>query len=223
VTIRCGATPPSTRSTSVATVRSGVAESRCSPGIIGPTLAACTATGLATAALAAVAYRLEVFLLVCVLITTIAAGLTWSGTAYFQGQRRLGLAAWTSQLSNWQLVPVAVITALLGHVTAAAPCVLITGAGVIAASAVWLHLVRREAAVAPQPDPGELLSEALSLVLIQTSSAAFLQLERLLIAPTVGLHELAVFGVLATLVGSPFSHAAGRRSTHAHTRAAGNR
>ena len=168
------------------------------------TLAACTATGLATAALAAVAYRLEVFLLVCVLITTIAAGLTWSGTAYFQGQRRLGLAAWTSQLSNWQLVPVAVISALLGHVTAAAPCVLITGAGVIAASAVWLHLVRREAAVAPQPDPGELLSEALSLVLIQTSSAAFLQLERLLIAPTVGVHDLAVFGVLATLVGSPF-------------------
>ena len=167
-------------------------------------LAASTAVGLATAALAAVAYRLEIFLLACLLIATIAAGLTQSGTAYFQGQHRLGLAVWISQLSNWQLVPVALITALFRHVTAAAPCVLITGAGVIAASAVWLHIVRREAAAAPQPDPGALFSEALSLVMIQASSAAFLQLERLLIAPAVGVDDLAVFGVLATLVGSPF-------------------
>lgn len=32
----------------------------------------------------------------------------------------------------------------------------------------------------------------------------FLQLERLLLAPTVGVQELALFGVLAALVGSPF-------------------
>jgi hypothetical protein len=39
---------------------------------------------------------------------------------------------------------------------------------------------------------------------IHTSNAVFLQLERLLLVPIAGLQALAVFGVLASLVASPF-------------------
>jgi hypothetical protein len=49
-----------------------------------------------------------------------------------------------------------------------------------------------------------MFGEALSLVTITTSSSVFLQLERLLLPPTVGIQDLALFGVLAALVGSPF-------------------
>jgi len=66
-----------------------------------------TATGLATPALAAVPYRLEVFLLVCVLITTIGRG-TQRGRARVLSRPASPRAGGvTSQLSNWQLVPVA--------------------------------------------------------------------------------------------------------------------
>ena len=44
----------------------------------------------------------------------------------------------------------------------------------------------------------------MSLLALQTSGAAFLQLERLLLGPIVGLHDLAVYSVLAALVSSPF-------------------
>jgi hypothetical protein len=48
------------------------------------------------------------------------------------------------------------------------------------------------------------LGEALSLVAIHSSNSVFLQLERLLLAPLVGVQALALFGVVAALVGSPF-------------------
>jgi hypothetical protein len=44
----------------------------------------------------------------------------------------------------------------------------------------------------------------MSLLTVQACSAGFMQLERLLLGPIVGLHELAVYSVLAALVSSPF-------------------
>jgi O-antigen/teichoic acid export membrane protein len=167
-------------------------------------LAASTATALATAVFAGIVYHLEVPLLACILVTTIAAGVTQGSAGHFQGQRQFGTAVWILQLSNWALLPVAAITALFGLETATGPCVLIAAAAVLAAVAGWLLVLRRKGSGAAQPNPGALIGEALSLVTITASSSVFLQLERLLVPPMVGVQELALFGVLAALVGSPF-------------------
>jgi O-antigen/teichoic acid export membrane protein len=55
-----------------------------------------------------------------------------------------------------------------------------------------------------QPSPWNLRGESLSLATAQAGGSTFLQIERLLVGPTVGLHELATFGVLAAFVSSPF-------------------
>jgi O-antigen/teichoic acid export membrane protein len=167
-------------------------------------LMASIATAAATTALAALAYHLEAALLVCVLIATIASGVTQSGAAHFQGQRRFGTALWIFQFSNWALVPVALITAALGLDTATAPCVLMTVAAVISALAGWLLVSRHPEPHEGQPRPAMLFGEALSLMTIHVSNGVLLQLERLLLVPAVGVHELAQFGVVASLVGSPF-------------------
>ena len=167
-------------------------------------LAACTAVGVAAAAAAAIAYHLTVALLTCVLCCTAAKGVVQACGAHFRGERQFSAAIWILQLSNWTLVPVAVCSALLRFRTAVGPSVLITLTGVAGASFAWLQVIRSQHPGEPQPRPARLLGEAFSLVTLESSSAAFLQLERLLLVPTVGIGGLALFGVLAALVGSPF-------------------
>lgn len=167
-------------------------------------LAACAAVGAVTAAATAIAYHLPLPLLTCVLLATAARGVVQACGAHFQGQRQFPTALWIRQLPNWALVPVALCSALLEFRTANGACVLITVAGLAGASAAWLQVARRGRPGNPQPPPGKSLGEAFSLVTLESSSAMFLQLERLLLVPTVGLGGLALFGVLAALVGSPF-------------------
>lgn len=167
-------------------------------------LMASIVTALTTTALAAIAYHLEAALLGCVLIATLASGVTQAAAAHFQGQRQFGTAIWVFQFSNWALIPVALITAALGLDRAIGPCLLIAIAGVVAAIAGWLLVIRYKDSHSAQPMPGVLFGEALSLMTIHVSNGVLLQLERLLLVPTVGVHGLALFGVVAALVGSPF-------------------
>lgn len=167
-------------------------------------LAACTAVGIAAAAVTAIAYHLTLPLLMCVLWATAARGVVQACAAHFRGERQFSTAIWILQLSNWTLVPVALCSALLRFRTAIGPSILITVAGVAGAWFAWRQVVCSERPGERQPPPGRLLGEAFSLVTLESSSAAFLQLERLLLVPTVGIGALALFGVLAALVGSPF-------------------
>lgn len=167
-------------------------------------LGACTAVGVATAAFTAIAYHLALPLLICVWLATAARGVVQACGAHFQGQRQFPTALLIRQLSNWALVPVALCSALLQFRTAIGPSALITVAALAGASAAWRQVIRRERPDEPQAPPGKLFGEAFSLVTLESSSAVFLQLERLLLVPTVGIAGLALFGVLAALVGSPF-------------------
>ena len=172
-----------------------------------------TAVGLVTAAVSAVVYRLDGALLICILVTTIASGLMQSSAAHFQGRQRFGPAVWIVQLSNWTLLFAALLTALAGFETAARSCAVLALTSAIGGAAAWVLAARqdgrgtsrqtsapREASVPARA----LLGEAFSLVTIHTSNAVFLQLERLLLAPIVGVQALALFGVVAALVASPF-------------------
>lgn len=167
-------------------------------------LASCTAVGVVAAAVTAIAYHLAVPLMICVLLATAARGVVQACAAHFRGERQFSTALWILQLSNWALVPVALCCALFQFRTALGPAALITVVALAGALAAWLRVSRKEQSHEPQPSPRDLLGEALSLVTVESSSAVFLQLERLLLVPTVGVGGLALYGVLAALVGSPF-------------------
>ena len=157
--------------------------------------------GLVTVVVSTIVYRLDPALLACILITTIASGLIQSSAAHFQGQQRFGPATWIIQLSNWTLLLAAVLSALLGLDRAVEACELLTATTTAAGAFAWI--VAR-ASNTGQPAPGTLRKEGLSLVSIHVSNSVFLQLERLLLAPIAGVQALALFGVVAALVASPF-------------------
>jgi O-antigen/teichoic acid export membrane protein len=158
---------------------------------------------IATALVSAVLYHLALTLLICILVTTIGSGLMQASSAHFQGQQRFGPATWIVQLPNWTLLVAALIAAAVRFQTAIGPCVLIavtTAAGGVGA---WVFAGTHPSAE-PRLGSRALFGEAFSLVSITTCNSIFLQLERLLLAPIAGVHAVALFGVVAALVGSPF-------------------
>lgn len=167
-------------------------------------LAACLTTACAAALVAALIYDLPPALSASVGLITLTLGVAQSAGGHFQGQQRLRPAVWVVQLLNGTLALVAVITLAARLTSAVQVCLLFSAIGILGATVVWQLVRRHEGTGDLQPVPWRLRREAISLVTVQTCSSAFLQLERLLLGPLVGLHDLAVFGVLAALVISPF-------------------
>jgi len=167
-------------------------------------LGASAVTAAAVAAVAAAVYHLSLSLAVAVAGITLALGVAQSVGGHFQGRQDLRVAVWVVQLLNGSLAAVAILNLGLGLTTAGAVCSLTAGVGLAAAAAVWWLLRRGEGSGATQPMPWGLRREAISLLAVQTGGSVFLQLERLLIGPVAGLHELAVYSVLAAFVSSPF-------------------
>jgi O-antigen/teichoic acid export membrane protein len=167
-------------------------------------LTACLTTALGAAIVAACVYRLPPALAVSVALITLALGVAQSAGGHFQGRQQLRTAVWVVQLLNGSLTLGALLALLLGLTTAGAVCLLVAALALLAAAAVWRLVGRREGAGGPQPTAWGLRREATSLLAVQTGNAAFLQLERLLVGPAVGLHDLALYGVLAAFVASPF-------------------
>lgn len=167
-------------------------------------LGACAVTALGAAAVAALVYHLAAPLVVSVTLITIALGTAQAAGGHFQGQQHLRAAVWVVQLLNGAIALVAVLDMGLGLASAAAVCLAIAAVALLGAAAVWWLVRRREGSGDSQPAPWGLRGEAMSLLTVQTCGSAFMQLERLLLGPIVGLHDLAVYSVLAALVSSPF-------------------
>ena len=166
-------------------------------------LSACATTALGAAMVAALVYHLSATVVASVALSTLALGIAQSAGGHFQGQQRLRTAVWVVQLLNGALALVAVLAALFGLSSAGAVCSWMAGVAIVAAAVVW-WFVRRPGGGGRQPTPWGLRREAISLLIVQSCSAGFMQLERLLLGPIVGLHDLAVYSVLAALVSSPF-------------------
>jgi O-antigen/teichoic acid export membrane protein len=167
-------------------------------------LTACATTAAAAAAVCALVYRLPLAIAASAALLTLALGMAQSAGGHFQGQQQLRTAVWVVQLLNGSLTLTAILALALRLTTAAAVCSLLAAIAILAAAAVW-HLVRRrEGQDDNPPTPWRLRREAMSLLAVQGGGAGFLQLERLLIGPIVGLHDLALYGVLAAFVSSPF-------------------
>lgn len=167
-------------------------------------LGASVLTAAGAAAVAGLVYHLSASLVASVAVITLALGIAQSAGGHFQGQQRLRTAVWVVQLLNGALALVALFELAVRLPSAGAVCSLVAALSILAAIGV-LWLVRRgEGAGRAQAAPWGLRWEAMSLLSVQACGSAFMQLERLLLGPIVGLHDLAVYSVLAALVSSPF-------------------
>jgi O-antigen/teichoic acid export membrane protein len=168
-------------------------------------LVACVLTGVLTAIVAALVYGLSADMLIALGVATAATGACLAAVAHFQGQRQFGIAAWLLQIMpNMALAPVALLAMIPSFRSASRLSGVLAAAGVICFAGAWCLVVSRQPSAANPPRLTALWREALSLVGITMASAVFLQLERLVLVPTVGVHDLALYGVVASLVGSPF-------------------
>jgi O-antigen/teichoic acid export membrane protein len=160
--------------------------------------------GLATFFVTKEIYNLKVSLLLPILVATVAMGISQSAAAHFQSQHLFSLSVPFVQASNWMLMLIGIIASLCGMTTATLPSDLIALAGLLTAAVGWLMIKKRTAETAPKPAPVGLWGEAISLMMINVAGSVLLQLERLIIPLTIGIEDLALFGVAASLVGSPF-------------------
>jgi O-antigen/teichoic acid export membrane protein len=167
-------------------------------------LGACAATAVAAALIAGLVYHLSPALMASVALITLALGIAQSAGGHFQGQQHLRTAVWVVQLLNGSLAIVALVALTVGLTSAGTVCLSLAAVAVLAAAWVWWLIRRRGGMVDRQPTAWGLRGEALSLLTVQACGSAFMQLERLLLGPIVGLHDLAVYSVLAALVSSPF-------------------
>jgi len=167
-------------------------------------LAASLLSASATALVGALVYGLTVTLALCVLAATIAAGMLQAAAAHFQSQGLFRTSVPILQASNWMLVPVGLISAMAGTLTATMPALLLAGSSIAVALLAWWLMLRQDDGVNTATTTAGLWREALSLMSVIAASSVFLQLERLVMPGALGLNELALFGVLAALVGSPF-------------------
>ena len=167
-------------------------------------LGACAVTAVAAALIAGLVYHLSPALMASVALITLALGVAQSAGGHFQGQQHLRTAVWVVQLLNGSLAVVALIAIAVGLNNASTVCLSLAAVAVLAATWVWWLLRRREGMGDRQPGAWGLRGEAMSLLTVQACGSAFMQLERLLLGPIVGLHDLAVYSVLAALVSSPF-------------------
>ncbi len=167
-------------------------------------LGACVLTALGAAAVAALVYHLSAALALDTALATLALGIAQCAGGHFQGQQHLRAAVWVVQLLNGALFLVAALDVGVGLNSASVVCLLVAAVAILGAAAIWRFVRRRQSVGDDLSKPWGLRWEAMSLLTVQACSAGFMQLERLLLGPIVGLHDLAVYSVLAALVSSPF-------------------
>jgi O-antigen/teichoic acid export membrane protein len=167
-------------------------------------LGACVLTAMAAAAVAALVYHLSAALVADTALATLALGIAQAAGGHFQGQQHLRAAVWVVQLLNGALALVAVLDIGLRLTSASGVCLLVAAAAILGAAAIWWLVRHRQRVGDDLSKPWGVRREAMSLLTVQACSAGFMQLERLLLGPIVGLHDLAIYSVLAALVSSPF-------------------
>jgi len=174
------------------------------PSLRRAALVTSTLIGVMAALISAALYHLDIILLLAIVVATVGMGTSQSVAAYFQGQRQFALALPFTQMSSWVLLLIGCMAWLCGITTATLPAALIALAAVLTAAAGWVMATMRSGDSDPQPTSLGLWNEAISLMTINVAGAVLLQLERLVIPMTIGVEDVALFGVAASLVGSPF-------------------
>jgi len=158
--------------------------------------------GLATSAIASLAYGLSAPLAPLLFCGTGAGGLMLVASAGFQSQQRFGIALALVMSPNLVLLLGALATIATGSRTVDLSFDLLTLGLVLAAGVGWALTLRERRSSAPtQSVPWR---EAFVLAGVSGAVMLFVQLERLVIPHVLTVADLALFGVLGAIAGSLF-------------------
>jgi len=142
-------------------------------------------------------------LLSMLVVSAAAGGIMVVASARFQREQRFGLSLTLGQSPNLVLAVAAAAVFATGATDAWVPVLIATTGFVLAAWCGWWLLLRERKA---KPERGSRFSwrEALAFAGLNASGLLLVQLDRFLIPHVLPLGELATYGVLAAVVGSPF-------------------
>jgi hypothetical protein len=150
-----------------------------------------------------VAYELHIAVLIPMFAAIIAGALTLLAAAHFQNMQRYVIANSLTQFGNIGLALTSIIVLLVGSKSPLLPLYLMALAALVSATWSWGHLFR-----SPNRTQRRIRyfdwSDAMSMVGIIAASQVLLQLERILIPDLLTLGDLAVFGVMASIVIAPY-------------------
>jgi O-antigen/teichoic acid export membrane protein len=148
-----------------------------------------------------IAYDLDAALLTVVFLGTLGGGANTVAAAKYQSMQRFGGSILLTQSQNYVLAFAGMLTLALGITHAAFPGFLVALGYFLSAAIGWMRLYRREGPGGPQSFDW---AEALAYVGVSVAGLVLVQLERLIVPSILTMEDLATYGVLAALAGSPF-------------------
>jgi O-antigen/teichoic acid export membrane protein len=156
--------------------------------------------GAVTGVFAWALYRMDGALILALLLSIVAGGVSRVASAVFQSRLRFGLALSLSQGLSIMLIAMGAGAVILGGAELRFLAAFIAGYYVISSTVGW-GILLGEKSRGPAGDHSFL--EGLSLLGITGAALILMQLERLLTPRLLSLEALATFAVVTTLVGSP--------------------
>ena len=173
------------------------------PRLLGRVAAAAAFVAVTIGAGAAGAYDINAPLLAMLVVSVGAGGVMVVAGAQFQREQRFGISLALVQSPNFFLVLAAAAVLATGGRKAWVPMIVATAGFVLAAWYGWRVLLRERQT---KPERGWKFSwkEAIAYAGLNASGLLLVQLDRLMIPGLLQLSDLATYGVLAALVGSPF-------------------
>jgi O-antigen/teichoic acid export membrane protein len=176
---------------------------RANVGSLFRTAGSSVAVGVVALLAARGVYHLGGTLLVSVFAGTVGGGLCAMAAGHLQGAHRFGAGLLVNQGHLFALLVAAVVELAAGAPTAELPAMTF-GVGFLVAAAVgwWLALTR----AADVTGTGAVFhwGDAGSFFFIQCAGSLIYQMDRLLIPSVLSVQDLALYGVLASVAGSPF-------------------
>jgi O-antigen/teichoic acid export membrane protein len=147
------------------------------------------------------AYGLDAALLTVVFLGTLGGGANTVAAAKYQSMQQFGGSILLTQSQNYVLAFAGLLTLALGITHAAFPGFLVALGYFLSAAIGWMRLYQREESGRRQTFE---MAEAIAYVGVSVAGLVLVQLERLIVPSILTMDDLATYGVLAALAGSPF-------------------
>jgi len=174
------------------------------PAMLIRSIAVSTLVATITAVVGSVVYGLESTLLILLWVSALASGVTTVAAAHYQSALRIGRSLVFFQGLNAILLASSIATAVTDAESAVFPLVILAVGLSALAAAAWLALLTRWTPDPSASDERPSWLEALSYVGVRGAGALLVVLDRLIIPRALSFEDLATFGVLAAIAGSPF-------------------
>jgi hypothetical protein len=176
---------------------------RADAGSLVRTAASSVGVGVIALLVARSVYHLGGPLLLSVLAGTVGGGLCAMAAGHLQGAHRFGAGLLVNQGHLLSLLVAAAVELATASQTAELPAVTF-GLGFLLAAGIGWWLALAHAADVTGPPTTFHWGDAGSFFFIQVAGSLIYQMDRLLIPRVLSIQDLALYGVLASVAGSPF-------------------